>query len=157
MSHLSLFSWLLQTAARETLLVHSSFWVPHSRKGHRRQAGKKLGRYVGVGCAVLRIRRRRETYRITPPWGQQWCQILSCSAGAELGCCSGCLYSYIWFSYDDALESFLWWCWLRVLMADCSLQLTFWFHLRGVRVSLRITWVRHASFLCHCIMVMLVV
>ena len=123
-------------------LVHPGFWVPHSCKGHGRQAGKKLARYVGVGCMVLRIRMRRETYCVTWAWGRQWCQILSCSAKAKLGCCSGCLSLFIylvfvWWSFGELSGCMccLWWCWLRILMVDCSLQLTFWFHVRGVRVS----------------------
>lgn len=144
-------------------LVHPVFWVPNSSKGHRKQAGKKLRSYVSAVCMVLRIRMRRESYHVTWAWGQHWCQILSCSAKAKLGCCSGCLSLFtdlllVWWSFGGLSECMccLWWCWLRIHMVDYSLQLAFWFLIRGVSVSPRLIWVRHASFLCHFIMVMLV-
>lgn len=66
---------------------------------------------------------------------------------------------FVWWSFRElsVCVCCLWWCWLRIPTVDCRLHFTFWFHTRGVRVSLRIIWVRYASFLCHHVMVMLVV
>lgn len=100
---------ILQTLASQILLFQSHLSILASGfLIHARVMGgrlKKQVRYVGIGCMIIRIRMRRETYHVTWTWGQQWCQVLSW-IGMLLRMTP--LYSCICASYGEASESCQW-------------------------------------------------